>query len=290
MPNNNFVLSVQSHVAYGYVGNCAATIPLHSLGIETIIVNTVQLSNHTGYGVFQGDFFSQDHIDKVLKGVQERGVFKHTGAVLSGYLGQAELGHRVLDAVKSVKDATHGKALYICDPVMGDVGRGLFVKEGIPDFFQNHAMHIADIMTPNQFELELLSGITIKTIKDVRTACDVLHNAGVKIVLLTSLEYAETPKGQIQMLLSEHGKDAYIITTPKIKMDPAPNGSGDCTAALFCGHLLQGQSPKTALERTAHGIYRVFEETALMKRRELALIQCQKDFQTLDHSFEANIF
>ncbi len=297
-----FILSIQSAVAYGYVGNRAAVFPLQCMGYDVIAVNTVQLSNHTGYGAFKGEFFSPDHIAAVLEGIEDRGVFPRIEGVLSGYLGDATLGQIVLDTVAKIR-SLRGDApfLYTCDPVMGDVGRGFFVRDGIPPFFKDTALPLADIITPNQFELEYLSGHTVKTLEDAKAACDILHERGTKTILVTSLEHSATPKNHIQMMASsianqdgasqqaapKRDPKRFIVTTPKIAFDIAPNGSGDCTAALFCGHILDGADIQTALGLTAAGIYTVFEKTAAMNRRELALIQCRSDFAAPTQDFAA---
>lgn len=294
---SRLILSIQSHVAFGYVGNRAACIPLQKLGHEAIIVNTVQLSNHTGYGDFTGDFFSKNHIEDVLKGLEARGLFPQIDAVLTGYMGNPELGEAILNAVKSINTAKQSEgttqdALYVCDPVMGDTGRGFFVHQDIPAFFKDHAAPVTDILTPNQFEIEYLSGQTITTLNDAKKACEALHQLGTKTILLTSLEHDETPQGHIQMMVSSKAKDdeppqCFLITTPKVDISPAPNGSGDCTAALFCGYILNGESISSALERTAFGIHGVFENTAKLERRELALIQSQNLFDCDTSPFKA---
>jgi len=279
-----YVLSIQSHVAFGYVGNRAAVMPLNALGLETIAVHTVQLSNHTGYGAFKGEFFTAQHIQNVLDGVEERGLFPKIRAVLTGYLGDPTLGDIVLDTVQKIRDASGASVLYTCDPVMGDVGRGFFVKDALPPFFKDKAIARADIITPNQFELEYLTDHPINSIEDAYKVCDKMHELGVEIVLLTSLEHKDTPDDQIEMMAST-AKGRFLVTTPKIHFDPAPNGSGDCTAALFCGHILKGCSVEQALCLTAGGIYGVFEKTKALGRRELALVQSQGDFDNPAHKF-----
>ncbi len=129
------ILSIQSHVAYGHVGNAAAVFPLQRIGVEVWPVNTVQFSNHTGYGAWTGTVFGADHIRDVVKGIEDRGVFSSCDGVLSGYMGSAEIGEAILDAVARVKRA-NPTARYCCDPVIGDIDTGVYVREGIPDFIR----------------------------------------------------------------------------------------------------------------------------------------------------------
>ena len=154
------VLSIQSHVAYGHVGNAAAMLPLQLLGAQPVAVHTVQFSNHTGYGEFKGQVFSAEHINDVLDGLRARGVLERCQAVLSGYLGDAAIGEVILSAVQEIRKQ-RPEIVYLCDPVMGDVGRGVFVRPGIPDFLRSRALQYASIITPNHYEFELLHGTTI---------------------------------------------------------------------------------------------------------------------------------
>src|ERR687894_1205050 len=163
------VLSIQSHVAYGHVGNSSAVFPLQRLGIEVWPVHTVQFSNHTGYGAWTGRVFDGQAIDEVVQGIADRGVLGRCDAVLSGYLGSADIGHAVVQTVGRVREA-NGEAVYCCDPVIGDVGRGVFVRPGIPEFMREVAVPAADLVTPNHYELDHLAGTTTRTLDEVEEA------------------------------------------------------------------------------------------------------------------------
>src|SRR5262245_20215496 len=152
MPAMN-LLSIQSHVAYGHVGNAAAVFALQRLGIEVWPIHTVQFSNHTGYGSWRGRAFDAGMLSEIMQGIGERGVLRQCDGVLSGYLGSAAIGAAVLDAVAQVRSA-NPRAQYCCDPVIGDVGRGVFVQPGVAEFMRAHAVPAADIVTPNHFELD----------------------------------------------------------------------------------------------------------------------------------------
>lgn len=271
------ILSIQSHVAFGYVGNRAAVFPLQRMGYDVSAVHTVQFSNHTGYGSWTGEIFSAENIRSVIKGLQDRGLFASLGGILSGYLGDASLGEVVFETVEAVR-RENPNVIYCCDPVMGDVGRGLFVKPNIPDVFRDRALALADILTPNLYELEVLTGTTIKTMADARSACHTLHARGVKTVLVTSLILDATPHDKIEMLASCHDGSAYIVQTPRLDLQPAPNGSGDLTAALFLGNMMHHNDVADALARTAEAVFATFETTARSGTRELALIMAQEAF------------
>jgi len=151
------ILSIQSHVAYGHVGNSAAVFPLQRMGVEVWPVHTVQFSNHPGYGAWRGRTLSAATIRLVVQGIEERGVLGECDGVISGYLGSSDTGEAVLESVGRVKGANPA-ARYCCDPVIGDVAQGVFVRRGIPEFIKERMLPIADVVTPNQFELEHIPG------------------------------------------------------------------------------------------------------------------------------------
>ncbi len=268
------ILSIQSHVAYGHVGNCAAVFPLQRMGHEVIAINTVQFSNHTGYGDWGGQVFGADHIRDILAGLKRRGVLDRVDALLTGYLGDFAIGDIILETLETLP----ASAVWLCDPVIGDVGRGVFVRDGIPDYFKYRALPCANIITPNQFELEYLTAHRIETLDHAKEACRIAHEMGPEVILLTSLIHDKTPKDRIEMMVSVKGGEFYTVSTPRLHFDVAPNGGGDCTAAVFLSHYLHGETIEATLKKTAASIFKVFEKTKTAGNRELALIQAQDDF------------
>lgn len=265
------ILSIQSSVAYGHVGNSAAVFPLQRLGIDVWPVLTVHFSNHTGYGSFRGPVLPADQIAEVLRGVEERGVLPDCDAVLSGYMGDVSLGHVVLDAVAKVK-AANRDAIYCCDPVLGDVGRGFFVRPGLPEFMRDQAVPRADIVTPNQFELEFLAGREIASLADALDAAQTIRALGPDIVLVTSLTRRDAPADVIEML-AVSGEGAWLVATPRLPL--SVNGCGDITAALFLAHYLSGSDPGIALGRTAGTVFAVMEATHKAGKREIQIVAAQ---------------
>lgn len=277
------ILSIQSHVAYGHVGNAAATFPLQRLGAEVWPIHTVQFSNHPGYGGWRGEVFGASLIRELLQGIEERGVLSACDGILSGYMGSAEIGAAILDAVGCIKSA-NGKARYGCDPVIGDTGRGVFVRPGIPEFMRMRAVPAADIVTPNHFELDYLSGFASKTIGEAARACDALQAMGPKTVLVTSLYVEDTPKDSVDLLAC--GPDGrFRLRTPLL--DISVNGAGDAIAALFFFHLLQGGSTADALSQAASSIFGVLARTQEAGARELLLVAAQEEFVRPSRVFRA---
>nr|WP_207480526.1 pyridoxal kinase PdxY [Arenibaculum pallidiluteum] len=280
------ILSIQSHVAYGYVGNRAAVFPLQRLGFDAMAVNTVQFSNHTGYGAWTGDVLSAEHVAAIIDGIDQRGGLAGCDAVLSGYMGDAALGEAILDAVARVRRGNPG-ALYCCDPVMGDVGRGFFVRPGIREFMTERAVPAADVITPNQFELEALSGRTVGDLASALEATAAVRAQGPHHVLVTSLVREGAPPDTIELLL-DSPQGAWIIATPLLPLNPPPNGAGDAVAALFLAKLLETGSPRDALEHAASAIWGVIDATRRAGTRELQLVGAQDQLVAPSRRFQAD--
>jgi pyridoxine kinase len=268
------VLSIQSHVVYGHVGNSAATFPMQRLGLEVWPVHTVQFANHTGYGAPRGEVFAPALIDACVTGLAERGALARCDAVLSGYIGAAETGAAVLRAVAAVKQA-NPRALYCCDPVMGDVGRGVFVRDGVPEFFKAQALAAADLVTPNHFELEMLAGRDARDHAALRAALAALRGQGPARALATSLVTAETPMGFLDMAACD-ADGLYLLRTPRL--DACFHGAGDVTAALFLAHLLRGRDTRAALSLAGSSLAGLLRRTVAAGGGELALVAAQEEF------------
>jgi pyridoxine kinase len=277
------LLSIQSHVAYGHVGNASAAFPLQRLGAEVWPVHTVQFSNHTGYGAWRGQVFGAELVRDVVTGIEERGVLPQCDGVLSGYMGDAAIGEAILEAAVKVKAANH-RAQYCCDPVIGDVGRGVFVRPGIPEFMRDRAIKAADVVTPNQFELDYLSGMETKSLGAAVAAVDKVHAAGPKTALVTSLHVEDTPADSIDLLAS--GPDGkFRLRTPLL--DISVNGAGDAIAALFFFHFLNTRSSSQALSSAASSIFGLMKRTKEAGSREILLIAAQNEFVTPSQAFTA---
>jgi pyridoxine kinase len=279
------ILSIQSHVAYGHAGNSAAVFPLQRLGRDVWAVNTVEFSNHTGYGSWRGKVLEASLAEELVAGIEDRGVLKDCEAVLSGYMGDAGVGRAVMAAAQKVK-ALNPRALYCCDPVMGDVGRGFYVHPDIPGMFKHETIPMADIVTPNQFELEALSALDTSALAGARKAIDLLHNMGPRVVLVTSYREQGGLENHIEMLASD-GDSVHRVRTPELPLGAGMAGSGDVTAALFLSRYLETGSVRDTLELTAGSIFGIMDATFKAGSRELLLIASQDELVKPRHLFKA---
>jgi pyridoxine kinase len=277
------VLSIQSHVAFGHVGNASAVFSMQRLGVEVWPIHTVQFSNHTGYGAWTGRVFDGPFVDELLDGIADRGVLGTCDGVLSGYMGSADVGSAILAAVARVKEA-NPRARYCCDPVIGDVGRGIFVRPGIPELIREQAVPRADVVTPNHFELDYISGIPSRTVAELRHALAAVHDLGPTTILVTSVDLDDTPADAVDLVVSEGGQ-LHRVRTPKL--DLTLNGAGDMVAAMFFVEHARTGSPAAALERAASSTYAVLKATADAGSRELVLVAAQDQLVDPAQAFAA---
>jgi len=268
------ILSIQSFVAFGHVGNRAAMLPLERLGHEVWPINTVLLAHHPGYGAWHGRVAAAEEIMTLIGGLEARGAFGRCDAVLSGYLGDVALGPALLDAVGRVRKA-NPKALYCCDPVMGDQARGFYVRAGIPEFFRDQVVPLADLLIPNTFELGWLAAVRVDDATSALGAARALIARGPRLVVATGLRRMVRGRPRIGALAVEASR-AWYAEAPFIAA-PA-NGAGDAFAALFLGHYLRGRRVGGALERAVSALHAVIAKTAVLGSGELALVESQEAF------------
>ena len=276
------ILSIQSAVAYGHVGNSAAVFPLQRIGHEVWPVYTVNYSNHTGYGAWGGPIIPADDVAAVLAGVKDRGAFSLIDGILTGYQASPEIADVIVGTVRDIK-AENPDALYTCDPVMGSATSGCFVADTIPPLFRSTIVPAADIITPNQFELGYLTERDVTDLDSTLAAVDAAREMGPSTVLVTSVKRPETPEDAVEMIaVDDNGK--WIVRTPRLPFKC--NGSGDVTAALFTGHYLRGRDAKDALAKTASSVYDLLRVTLEADSPELKLVEAQDFYANPQLQFE----
>lgn len=269
------ILSIQSAVAYGHVGNSAAVFPLQRIGHEVWPVHTVNFSNHTGYGAWKGPVLPADDVAAVIAGVEQRGAFPLIDAILTGYQGAPTIADVIIDTVARVKEA-NPKAIYACDPVMGNAKSGCHVADEIPPMLGSKVVPVADIIFPNQFELGYLTERDVTDLDSTLAAVEAARDMGPKTVVVTSVERPETAELDVMEMLVANSEGTWMVQTPRLPMKR--NGSGDVTAALFTGHLLNSADPADALEKTASSVYDMLRLTFEADSRELKLVESQEFF------------
>jgi pyridoxine kinase len=263
------VISIQSQVAYGHVGNSAAVFPMQMHGIDVIAVPTTLLSNRPGYPTIRGRVLDAQLVADLLLGVEERGALDTTKMILSGYLGSPEIAAVVADFVQRAK-ARHPALSYCCDPVLGDRDRGLFVQADIPPLVRDRLCRLADIITPNHFEFEWLCGAKATTTDQVIAQAHALLARGPSTIVITSAELADTPDEEIETVAVERSH-AWRVRTPKLPI--SPSGTGDLFAALFVAARVRGSDTPDALGHAASAIFAVLERTAISGTEEMRIVE-----------------
>ncbi|SPZ37645.1 Pyridoxamine kinase [Plesiomonas shigelloides] len=268
------VLSIQSHVVYGYAGNKAAVLPMQLLGVDVWPLHTVQFSNHTQYQKWQGMVFPQEQIGLITQGMDEIGVLPECDAVLSGYIGAAEQGQSILATVRAVK-AKNPNAIYFCDPVMGHPEKGCIVAPGVAEFLEHDAVSCADVLAPNLLELQALSGLPVENFEQAVAAARHLLSRGPKKVLVKHLSKAGRDPQQFEMLLLS-ADEVLHISRPLHDFDRQPVGVGDLTSAIFLANLLQGKNDREAFEHTANAVNDVMTCTQQNGKYELQIVAARE--------------
>lgn len=252
------LLSIQSQVVYGHVGNAAAMPALHRLGFTVWALPTAILSHHPGHGRPAGRPLPAPEISVLANALAERGLLAACDGLLTGWLGGADTAEAVL-ALRQRLRRDNPAAPWLCDPVIGDLPKGVYVQPDLVAAFRDRLLPMADIATPNGFELELLSGRSARTLADTLAACRVLLDRGTNCVVCTSLLRQDgRPDGIEALAMTAEG--AWLAWTPRL--NGVPQGAGDLFAALFLGAMLRKGIVKKALARAVAGTYGILRAGA----------------------------
>ncbi|XP_060530093.1 pyridoxal kinase [Cylas formicarius] len=276
------VLSIQSHVVSGYVGNKSSVFPMQLLGFEVDIINSVQFSNHTGYKSVKGQVLTEKELSDLILGLSENDIDHYTH-LLTGYIGSPSFLREIINLYKQVK-SKNPDVIYVCDPVMGDNGK-LYVPTELIPIYKNSIVPLADILTPNLFETELLTDMKINTVTDVWAAIKTLHERGCKTVVISSAELASAAN-KLCIFGSSVKSTPVKLTLEVIKLPALFTGSGDLFTALLMSFLhISNGNLKDSIEKTVAALQAVLTRTLDQFRgkelkpqnMELKLIQSRDD-------------
>lgn len=282
------ILSIQSNVVYGYAGNKVSTFPMQLLGVEVMPIHTVQLSSNTVYPYYDGIILGDHQITRIINSLEKIGVLTSIDAIISGYIGTAEQGYEILNAVKKIK-SHNPNAIYVCDPVMGgDIKKGSSLPEDIIEFFITKAIAKADYITPNLLELQILSGKKITTFDDTCHAINSLLSENSANIIVKNLLDAGKDPNQFEMMLATNGR-TYHLARPLYKFNHRPLGVGDLFCSVFTAHKIDGKSDIDAFELAANVANHVLELTYKMESRELEIIQAQKKIIAPELKYKAQL-
>jgi len=263
------ILSIQSYVTYGHVGNSAAVFCFQLFGFNVWPIPTALLSNHPGHPSFQGQKFAASTIQDLILGLSDLGALDQCDAVISGYFSDPDISELIANIVTQIK-STNPAAVYLCDPVMGNDEKGLYVPATIPKVIASDLLPIADIVTPNRFELEQLAEITVATQKDAAAALHKITKQGSMIAICTS---APTSSPGNIAVLACLGSNTWAIETPRFTT--VANGRGDCLSAIFLAHHLSGKSLENSISLSVSAVHDLIQ-MAREDSRDVPLVAGQK--------------
>lgn len=231
------IISIQSRLVYGYVGSNVAELAIQMEGIDTIVLPTVLLAAHSGHQPMYGAAISKELFEELVEGVKAINVISSTACVVSGYIRSMEIVDSVQNLVADIKAIYPNKA-YICDPVMGDVDTGLYVPEEVAESMINQLLPLADILTPNHFELEYITQSKITTIEEFKQAVEATPVLVGKIVVATSCSLVGKNKDSIETIIYNKGL-VTRIESPNVDLNTV--GTGDIFTAILSAQLTKGK-------------------------------------------------
>lgn len=266
------ILSIQSHVSYGHVGNAAAIFILQRMGFDVWPVHTVLFSNQPGYGDFGGAPVAPDIVSEIINGLEARTTFPRCQAIIGGYLGSRQCGHIMLDAVERIR-AVNNSAIFYLDPVIGDRDEGAYVSDDIVKFYRDLGLCQADVIKANAYELELLSREKIvDVVSAVHAARSIMSTHGTGTIVVTSIP---ADGGRSLVTIAVQKTKAWAVTTPALPTDQ--KGTGDAFMALLVGNnLTHPDHIETALALSVSSIWALIRETCNRGSDELLLVDAQQ--------------
>lgn len=261
------VISIQSQVAYGHVGNSAAAFPMQLGGLQVVQVPTTLLSNHPHYATMRGRMLESALVSDLLRGVEERGLVDTAAIILTGYMGSVETARIVANFIRRAKER-NPSLFYVCDPVMGDDDLGVFVADGLPEIMRSDLVPLADLITPNQFEFEMLAGMSARDEASLLSAAELIVSGSGKQIVVTGCHLTNTPDNHVEVVTPQGGH-LYRVAAPRLPIRPC--GTGDLFTGLLVVELAKKTSLSTAMQIAAGRIRHVLERTMKTGSEEMRL-------------------
>ena len=263
------VISIQSQVVYGCVGNSAAVPTLEEQGLTVAAVPTVLLSNTPLYPSMYGGIIPDDWFCGYLDGLIERRALEHVRAILLGYLGSPAQAEK-LAAWLSLVRRDYPHILIQIDPVLGDIDSGLYVDPALGAIYRDTLRHLATGMTPNHFELEYLTKAKIHTMEEAIDAAKSLLGAATEWIVATSVAPQTWTKGSMEFAVI--GRDSVDVEDHPC-YDTDAKGTGDVFSAVLAAQLLRGKTLPEAARKAAKRVMTVVRRSNAAAVNELMLIE-----------------
>lgn len=261
------VISIQSQVVHGHVGNSAAVLPMQARGLEVAAVPTTLLSNSPHFETMRGRVLEPELVGDLLRGVEERGLIEMSRYIISGYLGSRANGEVVAAFVKRAR-MLNPDIIYICDPVMGDSNLGVFVADQVVECMLDQLVPLADLLTPNQFEVGLIASCQPASWQELETAAAKIQAVRGARLVVTGCALPDTPDGSLENVVFE-GQTRTRLTSPRLPIVPV--GTGDLFTGLLTANLAHDSTLIEAARDAAAIVLDVLERTIAAGEHEMQL-------------------
>lgn len=263
------VISLQSRVKTGYVGNAIAVPTLNACGVHAVAIDTVIYAHHPGHGPVTPERITPAELSVRLETALSD---SHPPAcLLSGYLASVDQGHAALQQLHRAQHDGHLHAYYL-DPVFGDDAEGTYVDPALVAFFRDEALPACNVLMPNRYELAQLSGMPVQSIGDAEIAARALIAKGPETVVVSSVP---GPDGRIANVLVSQGT-ACAVSVDSLKL--CAKGTGDMLSAAFCGLHARGIAPDDALGIAVALVDATAKDAALSNAIELNPLKILNNF------------
>ncbi|MEJ5021223.1 pyridoxal kinase [Ochrobactrum vermis] len=260
------IISIQSQVVHGHVGNSAAVLPMQAHGLNVAAVPTTLLSNNPHFETMRGRVLESELVGDLLRGVEERGLIETSRYIVSGYLGSQANGDVVAAFVERARQI-NPDIKYICDPVMGDTNLGVFVADPVVECIVERLVPLADLLTPNQFELGLITQTEVTSWPALETAvARVQAFRGAKLVV-TGCNLADTPEGLLENIVFDR-KGTRLASS---HLPILPVGTGDLFTGLLTAKLARGNTLVEAARGAAATVFEVLKRTMEAGEQDMQL-------------------
>ncbi|GEP90517.1 pyridoxine kinase [Chitinophaga terrae (ex Kim and Jung 2007)] len=263
----NKTIIIHSKVSYGYVGLNTTSLVLQMGGQDVITVPTVLFSNHLGYPTVGGSAVEAPLFKDILDGLLKLDILDEVSSIITGYIGSADLVKLAADFIRKIKQQDPGIS-YLCDPVMGDTGSGLYVPEAVPGAIIEHLIPMADLLTPNQFEVQHILGRQFQSIDETVAAVNAHYALSGKNLVITGGHYSGTLAGILENCIIA-GKQPVVLRARKIDVNPP--GTGELFAAHLHLSMLHGKEMKEGVLRAGEILTAVLHKMYLENRTQFEL-------------------
>lgn len=267
MTSRTSVISIQSQVAHGHVGNSAAVLPMQMRGLNVAAVPTTLLSNHPGYDTLRGRVLEAELVGDLLRGIEERGLVESCRYIVSGYLGSRANGEVVAAFVERAR-RRNPDIVYLCDPVMGDSNLGVFVADHVVECLREVLVPLADLLTPNQFEVGLITRGTPSSYQELAGEVAAIRRMRGARLVVTGCAFPDTPGGMLENVVFD---GASPVRLPSPRLPVVPVGTGDLYAGVLTANLVRGASLRTAARDAAAVVLNVLRHTLAAGTHEMQL-------------------